>query len=289
MLAAFLETTVAKKDEVKAAPSEVAPIGKAHAGEVVVQNNMADDFGSHAGAGMETVTARDMLIPRLTIIQALSPQLKPRDSNFIEGAKVGDICDVGTSEIFDQPLAFLPCAFNKVWLEWAPRKSGKGLVAIHTSDAILQKCSLSEKNQQFHGENIVIETSQVFGLNMNAMMRRSFISFASTQTKKAKKWLTLANGEILKRSDGSLFTPPFFYRIYNLTSTEESNNEGDWAGWRIDRGDILPSLGENWKDVMKLCVDFQKSILAGEVLADEGSAREAGGGGEVSSNNEGAM
>ena len=45
------------------------------------------------------------------------------------------------------PLVFLPVLFKKIWIEWAPRESGKGLVAIHLKDSCLDETTLNERKQ----------------------------------------------------------------------------------------------------------------------------------------------
>lgn len=236
---------------------------------------VADDaslFEDYAGQGLENVTGRDLLIPRLTIIQSLSPQLNPRKGEFIEGAKVGDICDVGTSELFEAPLIFLPVHFVKQWLEWAPRASGKGLVRIHDNDTILQACKPNEKKQPITPDgNYVAETAQFYGLNLSAMNRRSFIPMASTQLKRARKWLTLASSERLQRADKSEYTPPLFYRVYQLGIAAESNNEGEWFGWTVERGPKLSEMGEHWPNLRNEALAFRDSIQKGETRGDVAS------------------
>ena len=131
---------------------------------------VADDFADHAGGGLENVGAGDLLVPRLAILQDLSPQLKKSKTEFIEGAKVGDICDVGTGELFPEGIMFLPVYYRKDYLEWAPRASGKGLVNIHADPAILDQCSRNEKNQPIlENGNLIAETAQMFGLNLSAV------------------------------------------------------------------------------------------------------------------------
>ena len=152
------------------------------------------EFEALEGQGLENVGVKDVLLPRLTILQSLSPQLNSRKPEYIEGAKVGDICDVGMGEIFEPPLLFLPLHYTKQWLEWAPRASGKGLVAIHDDPAILDKCERDAKKRPFTKEgNLVSETAQFFGLNISAGNRLCFLPMASTQLKRAKK-LFLRNG-----------------------------------------------------------------------------------------------
>lgn len=231
------------------------------------------EFDEFAGAGMENVTSNDLLVPRLTILQDLSPQIKKNKSEYIEGAQVGHICDVGTGELFADGVMFLPVYYRKDYLEWAPRASGKGLVAIHTDPAVLDDCTLNEKKQNVTPSgNYISETAQFYGFNITADLRKCFIPMPSTQLKKARKWLTLSTGEKLKRADGTSFTPPLFYRIYQLTTAIESNNEGEWYGWVIERSVSLPQLGKiypgDWHEVKQAAADFLAQLRSGEARAD---------------------
>lgn len=226
-------------------------------------------FAELAGAGLENVGANDLIIPRLTILQSLSPQINSRKPEFIDGAKTGEICDVGTGEIFEPPLQFLPVHYLKQWLEWAPRATGKGLVKIHSDADILEACTRDEKNRPFTKDgNRISETAQFFGLNMSAGGRRCFLPMASTQLKKAKRWLTLSTSEKAARADGSNFTPPLFYRLYELSVMEEDNVQGSWLGWKIERGLRLQDFSENWNSIMKEAIEFRESIKKGAVRGE---------------------
>lgn len=231
-------------------------------------------FEDDAGVGLENVTSKDLLIPRLTILQSLSPQLIRSKPEYMPEAHVGDICDVGTQEILPQEICVLPVHFLKQWLEWAPRASGKGLVNIHHTDGILDDCEKDEKGRQYlKNGNQIIETAQFFILNLSCEGRRSFIGMASTQLRKSRRWLTLATAEKLRRADGSDFTPPLFYRSYMLSTVEESNNEGAWCGWKIERHIALPEM-ERWQSLRQEALDFRDSIIAGDVKADVSSMKE---------------
>jgi hypothetical protein len=227
-----------------------------------------DDFAEFAGAGMENVTANDVIIPRLTILQQLSPQLNARKPEFITGAEQGDICDVATGDLFKGGVAFLPVHYRKDWIEWAPRASGKGLVAVHSTPDILNTCRRDDKNRPITPNgNLVQETAQWFGLNLTAGRRKCFLPMASTALKRSKKWMNLATGEILKRADGSEFVAPLFYRTYDLKTAPETNNEGEWHTWLISRGPALPEL-DNWQAIKEEAVKFRDALIAGTASAD---------------------
>ena len=238
--------------------------------------------------GLENVGANDLLVPRLSILQALSPQISKKKAEYIEGAQIGDICDIGTGEVFNDGILFLPVFYRMDYLEWAPRASGQGLVNIHSDPAILDQTTRNEKKQPIlPNGNYIAETAQFFGLNLTAEGRKCFLPMASTQLKKARKWLTLATGEKLTRVDGSTYTPKLFYRCYHLTTAEESNSEGEWAGWKIDRGATLPELEAegvvaDWQSIKSDCEGFLETLIKGSANADVASMQPA----SSTSNNE---
>ena len=78
---------------------------------------LMDKMGEMAGMGMETVGARDLLIPRIAIANHLSPVLKKSNPAYIAGAKEGDICDTGLGRNFEA-IDFLPVSYRKYWIEW---------------------------------------------------------------------------------------------------------------------------------------------------------------------------
>jgi hypothetical protein len=232
-----------------------------------------DEFSEYANAGMENIGARDLMVPRLSIIQKLSYELDPKDGRYIPDAKEGDIYDAATGDLFPDGVVFLPCHYAMSWIQWAPRSSGRGLVEIHKDDGILTKTTLNERRKpMLPNGDYIAETAQFYGFNLTAGGRRSFIPMTSTQLKKARKWNMLSTGERVKRADGSEFTPPLFYRSYMLTTVDESNTDGRWKGWKIERGEKLSDLGAimgfDWRSMKDQAVEFYEQLLKDEVRGD---------------------
>jgi hypothetical protein len=250
--------------------------------EVAAENTAVANIGAFdtGSTGYENVTSNDLLIPRLTILQALSPQLVKSKPEYDSSASAGDIYDVGLQEVFGGSLSIVPVYYKKQWLKWAPRNSGRGLIEIFDSESEAMKgCQKDERNRPVDNEgNYVQETAQIYCLNMSADGRRSFIPMSSTQLKKARRLLTLATGEKLKRSDGTSFTPPLWYRSYDLTTVEESNSEGSWHGWKIERGKSLPEF-DNTDSLLEEIRDFRDSLVKGESKGDLASMAEEGSSG----------
>jgi hypothetical protein len=173
--------------------------------------------------------------------------------------------------VFEQPLMFLPVLFVKQYLEWAPRQSGKGLVHVHDDKDILDQCERNDFGQfVLPNGNYIAETAQFFGLNLSADNRRSFLPMTSTQLKKSRSWLSIATAEKVKRSDGTMFTPPLYYRTYAISSVEESNSKGDWIGYKIERGPTIEEYAgpDDWTEVVKEAQEFKSSIQRGELRGE---------------------
>lgn len=260
-----------------------SPVAPGAANEIVANKEMFFNEMEGFGTGLENVTANDLLIPRLTILQGLSPQVTQGKAEFDPNAKVGQIYDVGLSEGFDilDGITAIPVHYVKQWLEWAPRNTGKGLQGVHDTPTIVEKTTKDEKGRLvLPNGNYIAETAQFYILNVSAGFRKSFIPMTSTQLKKGRRMITLATDERLMRADGSEFTPPLFYRQYHLTTVPESNNEGSWMGWKIERGDSIDTL-PNFRSLMVQIKDFRDALTKGDLKADMATLAEEANSGPV--------
>lgn len=258
------------KEVSKSAPEGAASTSVATAEEakaMVIQQNAL--FEQHAGAGLENVTARDILIPRITILQSNSPQVIRGKAEYNPDARPGMIFDVNMAQIIGERMLFIPLIFRMSWLEWAPRESGKGLIAIHTTSDILQKTqpkSEEDRRPFLPNGNYIAETAEFYGLNVSAENRLSFLPMASTQLKKARLLNTLATSEKVEGANG-FFTPPLFYRMYQFETVPENNAKGDWLGWKIERGPRLQDT-EGWQELFHKMVAYSADINEGRRKAD---------------------
>ena len=64
-------------------------VAKKEATELTVVSD--DILFEDQGAGQEGIDSQDLMIPRITILQSMSPQVNKRDGKHVEGAEVGDI------------------------------------------------------------------------------------------------------------------------------------------------------------------------------------------------------
>jgi hypothetical protein len=244
------------------------------ANEVQVQQTSGTDVAideellGMRGMGTENVTAANVLIPRFTILQGLSPQINKKKAEYIEGAEIGDFCNVATGDIYKESVLVVPCHFATAYMEWV--KNRGGLAANHGDDpSILQKCTRNEKGQYFlPNGNPVEETAQWYCLLQDgATWVRIFFPLKATNLKHSRKWLTLCQTEQIKLPDNSLWKPPLFWRSWILKIIDDSNDQGDWSTFRPEKGRTTLELDPN-KELIRLCKSFYEDIRKKVVTPD---------------------
>lgn len=257
------KTAVAQRAK---APTMPAPTKKPTG--TAVATGYSDE--AYAGAGSENIGARDILVPRLAILQSLSPQVNKKKSEHIDGAEAGDIADLGAGELFKEGVVFLPVHYVKLWLEWKPRSVG-GLERIHDDESIMEQTTKGGpkgKDNVLPSGNYIVETMQFFGLNLSANARPCFISMASTQLKKGRGWNTKLR-DMRSPKGGKV---PLWYKTWRLSSGEEGNNEGDWFGWVIKDGQLRYQWADDNKvdsnELGQMASIFYESVVSNKTRAD---------------------
>lgn len=242
----------------------------------------AVDFSNEAMLGMENIQPEDLGIPFLQIIQANSPERDRTSPKFIKDADSGMIFNSVTRLILGgewESVTFVPCTYKKMYVEWRPRNSGGGFVATHNDPNIMSgtKRDATGKDVLENG-NIIVPTAYIFGLVLNEeekLFSRCVISFASTQTKKARTWLSMIMSVKLDGPKGK-YTPPMFAFKYQLSTTLEQNEKGKWYGWKIERGEMLTTNDRPLLEEARTMVTASNRLLPAAVdHAAEGEAAEA--------------
>lgn len=237
-----------------------------------------EDLLKMGGMGVEKVVAKDVLIPRLVILQALSPQVQKKKAEYIEGAEVGDFCNVATSDIYKESVLVIPCFFITNYLEWA--KNRGGLAANYGDDpSILQKTTRNEKNQNIlPSGNIVEETAQWYCLlNSGGLWERIFFPLKATNLKHSRKWMTLCRAENITKKDGTLWKPPLFWRSWQLTIVDASNEQGDWFTFKPEKRETTLELDTS-KGLLNQCMSFYTDLIGGKVKGDIESSQDESNG-----------
>jgi hypothetical protein len=222
----------------------------------------ADDMMADAGLGFENVSAGDVAIPYLKVLQALSPEL--RGVTKIAGAEEGLLINTVTGVLMKE-VRVIPCAFKKSYVEWTPREAGGGLVKEHTDEAILAKTKKNERNQDVLANgNLIVTTAYHYVLVLaDGGFERALIAMSSTQLKKSRRWLGQMMALQVKVGEKS-FTPPPFSHSYHLGTGMETKDANSWYGWLIND----PTMVQD-RNVYDAAKKFGQDVNAGLVKVAE--------------------
>lgn len=215
------------------------PTVQTQTGRVALPEEQADALFGMAGFGMEKVSREDLLMPRLGIIQTLSPQLNPRKPEYIEGAKVGMIFNTATGKLFDT-IHVIAAAYQRRHIEW--RRNRGGLVRDYgTDESILRLCKDEPKQDRPNvvlqitpDDNVLTVTATWYILNLSDNGSAGFIPMSSSQWKASRKWMTMATSERVEHPVHGLFQPPLLYRTYKLSTTLVQKGDDEWYVWQVE-------------------------------------------------------
>ena len=221
-------------------------------------------FEADAGRGMENMGQEDMALPFLKVLSGNDPVL---DEN--EEARKGDIYNTVTGEIVKGKtgIRVIPCAYQRRFIQWAPRGSGSGApVAIYEPQDQRPKTERSpEDNKEYvvGGEGDYIEETHqhfVIILKEDGSAETALIAMKSTQLKKSRKWNSMMASRQMQGKNGP-FTPPRFSHIYHLKTIGEENSKGSWHGWEMSLDGPITEAS-----LYTRAKGFADSITAGDVV-----------------------
>lgn len=167
--------------------------------------------GSQRGA--ENVTSDDVIIPRVELIQALSPARKKNDPGYIEGADEGMLFNNVTRELYGPELIVVPVFYTKQYLVWKDRKQGGGTNGFR--GAFNSKAEAEAAIAELAEDGLeVVDTAQHFVLAYHeGKWTEAVISMAKSKIKVSKRWNSL-----MRLTDTDSFS-----RAYKLSAVTETN------------------------------------------------------------------
>ncbi len=205
------------------------------------------------GKGLENVSNDDITIPRLAVVQAGSPQRKKKDEKYIEGAEEGHIFNTVSNKLYDvEGITVIPCGYRKSYVEWVPRESGGGLVAIH--DMKPEGTTVDPKTKKsFLGENQIVDTAEHFILiKGDDAWEPAILTMTSSNLGVSRKWNTLLKMKKINIK-GQMIDPPSFLYKFKLSTINAENDLGSWFKYKIEE------LGQ---------IDSKDTFSQAEALAD---------------------
>ena len=254
---------------------------KQEAGALVDVNILLED----SGAGMENMSSDDMMIPRLSILQQMSPQVNKRDGGYVEGAEPGFVLDNVAGKAIDgeQGITVVPISYRRAHIEWKVDRGG--MVQNHGADSsCLEGCSRGDRGQYITSEgNEIVPTSEyyVYVIEEDGSFSPAMLSMSKSQLKKARRWNSMMNRLQVPHptDDGKKIGPAMFWNAYKLTTVPEENDQGSWFGWNIEMmfdansGGIIEQL-PNGTGIYLSAREFKDQVSSGEVKVSPESSDE---------------
>lgn len=184
-----------------------------------------DYIKQDSNRGSENVGTDDLVIPRLEVLQALSPQLTEGEAEYIAGAKQGDLVNSVTRQNYGREVFVVPVFYTKQWLVWRDRKLGGGFKGAFPNpelakDRIAELMAEGEKGY----EAIDTPTHLCLLVNHSAgTIDEVMVSMPRTKAKVSRAW----NSQI-KLAGGDRFS-----RVYRITSAVEENEKGKFYNYVV--------------------------------------------------------
>jgi hypothetical protein len=186
-------------------------------GELALTGQVPDFLQQYGAVGNESVGVEDIVIPRLGLIQSLSPEVDDSDPKYIEDAKPGDFFNSLTREVYASPVSVVFVDRKKEFTVFKKRSAGGGFRGSFGSEAEA-KIAIQTGDDPIDQMEIV-ETAMNFGLILNAdnkVISEIVIPMTSTKLKVDRQ----INSMIRLRGAAR------FASVFYLESTKEKNDKG---------------------------------------------------------------
>tara|TARA_R100001015_G_C4612282_1_gene167786 strand:- start:254 stop:1021 length:768 start_codon:yes stop_codon:yes gene_type:complete len=194
--------------------------------------------------GFEDMGSEDLQLPRLKLLQAMSPEIENDDN-----LKAGKIYNSVTGDAWksEEGVKVIPCVYHKTFVEWAPLGSGtKGPVAVHQDRSVMDNTMRGEDNKYYTNDNsgnYIEETANYFVLIVGEKGETSqaVISMKSSQLTPSRNWNSKMKNLKIKNSSGIYFTPPMWSHAYLLRTEKKKVGDKTWYVWKIEVDEMLSS------------------------------------------------
>lgn len=227
-------TETDKADETKA-------LAAAGTGNTLPEAWQGIDMAEDAGAGLEHVESKYLVIPHLRLLQAGSPQAKRSDPAYIDGAREGLFLNTATAELFEKVI-FVPCRFMPDHSEWEPGQQGDFIRGLGTDSTEFDRCEYRNENGRsffLHPNgNEMTQRALFYGMIVKMSddgidFDKAVASLGGTSFAVARRWLTQISSFRLSDGTGKKFVAPMFARSFMLEASPQSNDENSWMAWKF--------------------------------------------------------
>lgn len=248
-----------------ASTSKSTAVAQRQSTAVATQDDAPDYIKRGAGRGSENVSTQDVVIPRIELVQAISPCVDKNDPAYIEGAEAGGFINSVSREYYGERITVVPVFFMKQYLVWKDRERGGGFRGAHNTMEEARARILEEPERE-QDDFEVQDTAQqlVLIVREDGSSEEAMISMARTKLKVSKQWNSL-----IRMNGGDRFS-----RQYDLFGVADENEQGKFYNIGIVNN------GYPSKDIYKKAEALYESVASGarNVVVDQGDGPDEGAG-----------
>ena len=215
---------------------------------------MGDEERGSEGVGMDDVT-----IPRLDVLQDLSPQIKKNKPEYIEDAEPGMLWNTVTNELYGNKVQFVPVFYRKEFVIWKDINAGGGFRGAHETkqEAVNALMELED------AENCdIVDTGQQFGLIVDGDSVQEVVMSMSKSKNKVNRQLN----SMIKIRGGDRFST-----AYEVRAVEDQNAAGQ-DYWNM----AVKPLGYVNQDIFRRAEKLYEAVKLGtrDVTRDKDSDKD---------------
>lgn len=176
------------------------------------------------GRGSEEVGTEDLVIPRLEVLQALSPQCTRGNPDYDKDAEPGQLANSVSGTNYGKEVFVVPVHYTKQWLVWKDRQKGGGFFGAYPTPE-----EANDRAEQEGGKNAgiaVIDTPVHLCLLVNREsggVDEVTVPMPRTKAKISRQW-----NSMIRMAGGDRFA-----RVYRITSQPEKNQKGEFFNYAV--------------------------------------------------------
>lgn len=195
------------------------------AAQMIVQgagNRLPDYIKQGGNRGNENVTTDDLVVPRIEVVQALSPCLDEKnEAAYIPGIKQGQLFNSLNRRVYGSSVTVVPILFSMQWLVWRDRKKGGGFRGAYPTEEAANDFirTITDKDGKPQDGWEALSTAQhlVLIARADGVIEEAMLSMARTKLKVSRQW----NSLVRQAGDDR------FSRAYEIAGTQERNSNNE--------------------------------------------------------------
>lgn len=203
--------------------------------EVAIQGTVTniEERQERVGQGSENVTTSDLALPRLKLLQALSPEVTKSSAQYIQGAEPGFIMNSLNGNLHNS-LFVINLHYDRKTVVWKKRKFGAGMFGTFEteSEALM---ALEEKKEIVDQYDIIDNPTHLVMMLSDTGEPKgiALLDMPGTKAKVSRKW----NSLIAEQEEAG---NPRFGCVWELGVNDASSPNGPYYNYDVNFVVVAP-------------------------------------------------